>query len=94
MFPPFETEKEEIALPPEAWMGVAALIISECLHSLFAQSLKTKYVYSRIDLWSGPIQSMESDSLHSISLSVPLSSHWQYISWYNPIYVPGFSCDD
>lgn len=70
MFPPFETEKEEIALPPEAWMGVTALIISECLHSLFAQSLKTKYVYSRIDLWSGPIQSTESDSLPSFYLTL------------------------
>ena len=58
MFPPFETEKEEIALPPEIWMGVAALIISECLQSLFAQSLRTECVY-RIDLWSGPIDSKE-----------------------------------
>ena len=69
MFPPFETEKEEIALPPEIWMGVAALIISECLQSLFAQSLRTECVY-RIDLWSGPIDSKESDSLPSFHLTL------------------------
>lgn len=69
MFPPFETEKEEIALPPEIWMGVAALIISECLQSLFAQSLRTECVY-RIDLWSGPIDSKEYDSLPSFHLTL------------------------
>ena len=53
-------------------MGVAALIISECLQSLFAQSLKAKCIYSRIDLWSGPMESKESDSLPSFhSVSIP-----------------------
>ena len=45
MVPPFETEKEETALPPEPVMGGAALMISELSSESFCTFLEEEHMF-------------------------------------------------